>query len=76
MRRSVYTEDHEAFRQMIREFIAEEVLPVYPEWEKQGHAPREFYYKLGELGLFGIEVPEEYGGAGEANGFKYQAVTT
>ena len=76
MRRSVYTEDHEAFRQMIRDFIAEEVVPVHPEWEKQGHAPREFYYKLGELGLFGIEVPEEYGGAGEANGFKYQAVTT
>ncbi|WP_194898377.1 acyl-CoA dehydrogenase family protein [Catenulispora pinisilvae] len=76
MRRSVYTEDHEAFRQIIRDFIAEEVVPVYPEWEKQGHAPRDFYYKLGELGLFGIEVPEEYGGAGEANGFKYQAVTT
>jgi alkylation response protein AidB-like acyl-CoA dehydrogenase len=76
VRRSVYTEDHEAFRQMIREFIAEEVVPVYPEWEKLGHAPREFYYKLGELGLFGIEVPEEYGGAGEANGFKYQAVAT
>jgi alkylation response protein AidB-like acyl-CoA dehydrogenase len=52
------------------------VVPAYPEWEKQGHAPREFYYRLGELGLFGIEVPEEYGGAGEANGFKYQAVTT
>ena len=76
MRRSVYTEDHESFREMIRDFIAEEVVPVYPEWEKQGHAPREFYYRLGELGLFGIEVPEEYGGAGEANGFKYQAVTT
>ena len=76
MRRSVYTEDHEAFREMIRDFIAEEVVPVYPEWEKQGHPPREFYYRLGELGIFGIEVPEEYGGAGEANGFKYQAVTT
>ena len=73
MRRSVYTEDHEAFRAMIREFIAEEVVPVYPEWEKQGHAPREFYYRLGELGLFGIEVPEEYGGAGITS-FKYNAI--
>ena len=35
--------------------------------------PREFYYKLGELGVFGIEVPEEYGGAGEES-FKYQAI--
>ena len=61
---------------MIRDFIAKEVVPVYPEWEKAGPRPREFYHRLGELGLFGIEVPEEYGGAGEANGFKYQAVTT
>lgn len=64
MRRTVYTEDHEAFRAMLRDFIAKEVVPVYPEWEKAGHPPREFYHRLGELGVFGIEVPEEYGGAG------------
>ncbi|AXI79098.1 acyl-CoA dehydrogenase family protein [Peterkaempfera bronchialis] len=75
MRRTVFTEDHEAFRATVRDFIAKEVVPVYPEWEKAGHAPRDFYLKLGELGVFGIEVPEEYGGAG-MGGFKYQAVVT
>lgn len=75
MRRTVYNEDHEAFRSTIRDFIAKEVVPVYESWEADGHPPRSFYNKLGELGVFGIEVPEEFGGAGET-GFKYQAVVT
>ncbi|PJE94131.1 acyl-CoA dehydrogenase [Streptomyces carminius] len=75
MRRTVFNEDHEAFRETIRDFIAAEVVPHYDEWEKQGYVPREFYLSLGELGVFGIEVPEEYGGAGETS-FKYQAVIT
>ncbi|WP_269859290.1 acyl-CoA dehydrogenase family protein [Streptomyces sp. RPT161] len=73
MRRTVFHEEHEAFRSTIRDFIAAEVAPVYHEWEAAGHAPRDFYYKLGELGVFGIEVPEEYGGAGERS-FKFNAV--
>ncbi|MCM2392144.1 acyl-CoA dehydrogenase family protein [Streptomyces albipurpureus] len=75
MRRSVYNEDHEAFRETVRAFIEAEVVPVYDEWYAAGQAPRDFYYKLGELGIFGIEVPEEYGGAGEGS-FKWQAVIT
>ncbi|MBO8201071.1 acyl-CoA dehydrogenase family protein [Streptomyces smyrnaeus] len=75
MRRTVFNEDHEAFRQTIREFIAAEVVPHYPQWAEQGYVPKEFYKKLGELGVFGIEVPEEYGGAGETS-FKYNAVIT
>ncbi|GAA2452983.1 acyl-CoA dehydrogenase family protein [Actinomadura vinacea] len=71
MRRTVFNEDHEAFRATVRDFIAAEVAPVYDAWEEAGHPPRDFYNKLGELGVFGITVPEEYGGAGEA-GFKYQ----
>lgn len=73
MRRSVYTEDHEAFRSMIRDFIEAEVVPAYHDWEKVGHPPREFYLRLGELGVHGIQVPEEYGGAGETS-YKYQAI--
>ncbi|MBB5117639.1 acyl-CoA dehydrogenase [Streptomyces eurocidicus] len=73
MRRTVYNEDHEAFRETIRDFIAAEVVPVYDEWREAGAAPRDFYKKLGELGVFGIGVPEEYGGAGETS-FKFQAV--
>jgi alkylation response protein AidB-like acyl-CoA dehydrogenase len=75
VRRTVFNEDHEAFRQTIRDFIAAEVVPHYPEWAEQGYVPRELYKKLGELGVFGIEVPEEYGGAGESS-FKFNAVIT
>jgi acyl-CoA dehydrogenase len=75
VRRTVFNEDHEAFRETIRAFIEAEVVPVYDEWLAAGQAPRDFYRKLGELGVFGIEVPEEFGGAGEES-FKFQAVIT
>ncbi|MCF3961329.1 acyl-CoA dehydrogenase family protein [Streptomyces fuscigenes] len=73
MRRTVYNEDHESFRGTLRAFIEGEVVPHYEEWLAAGQAPRDFYRKLGELGVFGIEVPEEYGGAG-IESFKFQAV--
>jgi alkylation response protein AidB-like acyl-CoA dehydrogenase len=73
VRRTVFNEDHEAFRKTLRAFIEAEVVPVYGEWLAAGQVPREFYRRLGELGVFGIEVPEEYGGAGE-HSFKFQAV--
>ncbi|MER5437265.1 acyl-CoA dehydrogenase family protein [Streptomyces sp. NPDC002790] len=73
MRRTLFNEDHEAFRRMLRDFIAKEVTPVHQEWEEQGHPPRDFYRRLGELGVLGIQVPEEFGGAGEAS-LKFAAV--
>ncbi|GAA2662160.1 acyl-CoA dehydrogenase family protein [Streptomyces lunalinharesii] len=73
MRRTVYDEDHEAFRATVRAFIEAEVVPVYDEWCAAGQAPRDFYYQLAELGVFGIRVPEEYGGAG-IDSHKFEAV--
>ncbi|MEU3517104.1 acyl-CoA dehydrogenase family protein [Streptomyces sp. NPDC006654] len=73
MRRTVFNEDHEAFRETLRAFIEAEVVPVHDEWLAAGQAPREFYFKLAELGLFGIAVPEEYGGAG-VDTHKFEAV--
>jgi acyl-CoA dehydrogenase len=75
MRRTVFNEDHEAFRQTLRDFIQAEVVPSYQAWFDAGIVPRDFYYKLAELGIFGIEVPEEYGGAG-IESFKYSAIET
>ncbi|MBY6382663.1 MULTISPECIES: acyl-CoA dehydrogenase family protein [Rhodococcus] len=65
MQRTVFNEDHEAFRATVRDFIAKEVTPVHEKWEVDGHPPRDFYRRLGELGVLGIQVPEEYGGGGE-----------
>ncbi|MFD7846326.1 acyl-CoA dehydrogenase family protein [Nocardia sp. NPDC059764] len=73
MQRTVFDKDHDAFRETVRAFIESEVVPVYEEWYAAGIAPRDFYDKLGELGVFGIEVPEEYGGAG-IESFKFQAI--
>lgn len=73
MRRSVYNDDHESFRSMLRSFIASEVVPHYDGWLTAGLAPREFYGRLADLGLFGIEVPEEFGGAG-IESIKYLAI--
>ena len=75
MRRTIYTEDHQSFRETIRSFIEKEVSPVYDEWYEAGIVPHDFYLKLGELGVWGIQVPEEYGGAG-IESFKYSAVMT
>ena len=75
MRRTVFNEDHEAFRQTLRDFIEAEVVPRYDQWFTEGQVPRELYKSLAELGLFGIEVPEEYGGAG-IDSFKFAAIQT
>jgi len=73
MRRTIFTEDHEDFRQTLRAFLESEVVPHYDDWYAAGIVPHDFYKKLGGLGIWGIEVPEEYGGAG-IDSFKYQLV--
>ncbi|MFD7867147.1 acyl-CoA dehydrogenase family protein [Streptomyces sp. NPDC059783] len=73
MRRTLFTDDHEAFRTTVRDFIAKEVVPEFDAWQEQGHPPRDFYRRLGELGVLGINVPAAYGGAGETT-IKYAAV--
>ncbi|MEU0984625.1 acyl-CoA dehydrogenase family protein [Streptomyces griseus] len=73
MKRTVYNEDHEAFRAVIRDFIVKEVAPHFTGWEAAGLPPRNLFRKLGELGVMGFGIPEEYGGPGHT-GHKYQAI--
>ncbi|MFJ2663064.1 acyl-CoA dehydrogenase family protein [Nocardia fluminea] len=73
MQRTVFNDEHEAFRKTARAFIESQVSPVYDQWYEAGIVPREFYSKLADLGVFGIEVPEEFGGAG-IESFKFQAI--
>ena len=51
-------------QQLAREFARDEIEPHAAEWDREHHFPRELYAKLAELGLMGVCVPEEYGGAG------------
>ncbi|MCH1423924.1 MAG: acyl-CoA dehydrogenase family protein [Burkholderiales bacterium] len=57
------TEEHEMLRDQVRRFVSENVKPVADQWEKDGFVPREILRKMGELGMFGIRYPEEYGGS-------------
>src|SRR5258706_5918954 len=50
--------------QMIRDFGAKEIRPKIMEWDESQHFPVELFRKMGELGLMGVLVPEEYGGSG------------
>ncbi|OXR45725.1 Acyl-CoA dehydrogenase [Nocardia cerradoensis] len=73
MRRELFTADHESFRALAREFIGKHVVENYPDWERAGRMPREIFTRLGELGLLGIAIPEEYGGAGLRD-YRYNVV--
>jgi acyl-CoA dehydrogenase len=73
VRRDVFTDDHEAFRRLARDFIGKEVVPHYAEWEETGRLPRTLFEQLGSLSLLGMAVPEEYGGAG-LDDYRYNVV--
>jgi acyl-CoA dehydrogenase len=57
-----YTEDHEAFRDQMRRFVAREIAPFVDEWDEAGEFPRELYKKASAVGLLQMGYPEEYGG--------------
>ena len=57
-----YTEDHEAFRDVVRRFTQTEIEPFAHEWDEAGTFPRELYEKAAAIGLLGLGFPEEYGG--------------
>ncbi len=60
-----WTEEHEMIRRTVRQFTEERLYPHRAEWDKQGHWPaRELFKEMAELGLLGIKVDPEYGGAG------------
>lgn len=73
MRRNLFTEDHESFRELARDFIEKEVVPQYPQWEKAGRMPRDVFKQMGALGMLGMAIPEEYGGAG-IDDYRYNVV--
>jgi alkylation response protein AidB-like acyl-CoA dehydrogenase len=58
------SEEHEMIRQTARDFALKEIAPIAAEFDESGEFPYETVMKMGTLGLMGIEVPEEYGGAG------------
>ena len=70
--RTIFTPEHESFRDTVRRFIETEVTPHHAEWEKVGQVPRSLWKKAGELGLLCVNAPEAYGGQGAD--FLYSAI--
>jgi acyl-CoA dehydrogenase len=62
--RTLFTPDHEAFRDAFRKFCDKEVAPHHEAWEDQGYVDREVWRKAGANGYLCMTMPEEYGGAG------------
>ncbi|KJF20664.1 acyl-CoA dehydrogenase [Rhodococcus sp. AD45-ID] len=73
MRRTLFTEDHEAYRDSVREFIAREVSPHYDDWEENRLVDRSAWLAAGKMGIVGLAVPEQYGGSGELD-YRYRYI--
>jgi alkylation response protein AidB-like acyl-CoA dehydrogenase len=58
------TENQKMISQMVRDFAEKEIRPFVMEWDESQIFPREVFRKMGDLGLMGVLVPEEYGGSG------------
>ena len=59
-----FTEEHRQFRDNLRRYIDQEIVPRAAPWEDAGMVPRAVMRQMGELGYLGIRYPEAYGGSG------------
>ena len=73
MERNIFGDEHRAFREMVRDFIAHEVTPHHEQWERDGIVGRDLWLAAGKAGLLGIDVPEEHGGGATAD-FRFNAI--
>jgi len=75
IKRTLFDETHDMFRQTVATFIQREVVPNFPKWEQQGIVDRSFYHLAGKAGLLGMAVPTEYGGGG-TDDFRHNVIIT
>ena len=57
-----FTEEHNLFKESLRDFLQKEVVPHINKWEESGHIERFIWKKFGDMGYFGLAYPEKYGG--------------
>lgn len=75
LKRDIFEDEHNMFRDAFRRFVEKEIVPHHEEWEKDGIVPREIWLAAGENGFLGMNVPEEYGGGGVSD-FRFHAIIT
>ncbi|WP_434970428.1 acyl-CoA dehydrogenase family protein [Microbacterium sp. bgisy207] len=75
MERDIYDEDHEAFRDVVKEFVKRYVTnEAIARWDAEGEIDRDTMKAAGESGLIGLSVPEEFGGAGMLQDYRFRAI--
>jgi alkylation response protein AidB-like acyl-CoA dehydrogenase len=62
--RTLFSDEHEMFRDSVRRFMEREMAPHHEAWEEKGEVPRSAWKKAGEQGFLCVAIPEEWGGAG------------
>ena len=72
--RTIFEEEHNMFREAARDFVQAEVAPNVERWHEQGFCDRELFKKAGQQGLLGMMAPEEFGGGGMANDYRFNAI--
>jgi alkylation response protein AidB-like acyl-CoA dehydrogenase len=73
MRRTLYGEEHELFRESFRDFVEKAIVPNADRWEQERIVERSFYRRAGQHGFLCMAAPEEYGGAG-VDDFRFNAI--
>ncbi|WP_102193958.1 acyl-CoA dehydrogenase family protein [Microbacterium aurantiacum] len=75
MQRDIYEEDHEAFRDLVKEFVKRHVSnEAIEKWDAAGEIDRDTMRAAGEAGLIGLSVPEEFGGAGMLQDYRFRTI--
>ncbi|MCO5184697.1 MAG: acyl-CoA dehydrogenase family protein [Anaerolineae bacterium] len=70
---AIWNEEHQMFRDAMRQFVSAEIVPHYDQWEKDGIVAREAWLKAGAMGFLSMDVPEQYGGMG-VDDFRFHAI--
>ncbi|WP_420630426.1 acyl-CoA dehydrogenase family protein [Candidatus Leptofilum sp.] len=73
MKRTIFDDEHNMFRDAVRRFVENEIVPYHEQWEHDGIVSREVWLKAGELGFLCMDAPEAYGGL-EIDDYRYNAV--
>ncbi|MBP5803060.1 acyl-CoA dehydrogenase family protein [Microbacterium maritypicum] len=75
MERDIYDEDHEAFRDLVKDFVKRHVTnEAIERWDAAGEIDRATMLAAGEAGLIGLSVPEEFGGAGMLQDYRFRTI--
>src|SRR4051812_48631699 len=74
MQREIFESEHDQYRETVREFLARYATPHQEQWEKDGIIDKQLYVDAAKFGLLGFSVPEEFGGGGMSDDFRYNAI--